>query len=383
MITTGFMREILRSLLIVGIVGSIAIGITNAYFSDTETSTGNVLGAGAIDLKINDEDNPEAIVNLTDLKPGDNQIVEKRLRVIDNPANVWMHLISYETEQGVQTEPELLEEDGTPKHDIDNYLNYDLLVGENPIITLENEIPFPDVFSCWIPLGEFPGDEEVIVEQSFHFDESVTNWAQGDLLTFTEEFFAQQSRNDSPPPVSESGRVWDPDSKRCVEGDNLLWIIGDVEADQLDIPVDELNWPGVFGVFPNPPAIGDDYTRIITAPVDDTADLEFPWNTNYNVNYARNINIDFNYAGPAITAKLSVGWSPGRSANEQKEIFLDAVSLGLTPLYLGASTAGWWEQMPRYIDEFTFALSPGPHTIRIEHQFGDGTLWDFIKLEKM
>ncbi|RJR29629.1 hypothetical protein C4564_02055 [Candidatus Microgenomates bacterium] len=46
------MRKIFTSLLIVGAVGAVALGATQAFFSDTETSTGNVLSAGAIDLKI-------------------------------------------------------------------------------------------------------------------------------------------------------------------------------------------------------------------------------------------------------------------------------------------------------------------------------------------
>lgn len=45
------MKKILISLAIIGVVG-IAVGLTTAYFSDTETSTGNTFTAGAIDLTI-------------------------------------------------------------------------------------------------------------------------------------------------------------------------------------------------------------------------------------------------------------------------------------------------------------------------------------------
>ena len=45
-------KKILISLTVIGIVAAIAVGGTIAFFSDTETSTGNTFTAGAIDLKI-------------------------------------------------------------------------------------------------------------------------------------------------------------------------------------------------------------------------------------------------------------------------------------------------------------------------------------------
>lgn len=49
------MKKILLSLIVVGAVGGAAIGAATAFFSDTETSTGNTFTAGAIDLKIDNE----------------------------------------------------------------------------------------------------------------------------------------------------------------------------------------------------------------------------------------------------------------------------------------------------------------------------------------
>ena len=46
------MKKILISLGIIGVVAVIAIGATIAYFNDTETSTGNILIAGDLDLKV-------------------------------------------------------------------------------------------------------------------------------------------------------------------------------------------------------------------------------------------------------------------------------------------------------------------------------------------
>ncbi len=51
-------------------IGMAGIG-TWAYFSDVETSTGNVLAAGILDLKTNDVDGVSQTLLATNMKPGD------------------------------------------------------------------------------------------------------------------------------------------------------------------------------------------------------------------------------------------------------------------------------------------------------------------------
>ncbi len=46
------MKKILLSLSMIAVVAVIAVGATGAFFSDTETSTGNTFAAGAIDLTV-------------------------------------------------------------------------------------------------------------------------------------------------------------------------------------------------------------------------------------------------------------------------------------------------------------------------------------------
>ena len=59
--------------MVVGVLGAVGYGATGAFFSDTETSTGNVFAAGAIDLRIDNESyyngvlNPNTSWSLTDL----------------------------------------------------------------------------------------------------------------------------------------------------------------------------------------------------------------------------------------------------------------------------------------------------------------------------
>jgi predicted ribosomally synthesized peptide with SipW-like signal peptide len=46
------MKKILKSLVLLGLTAIAVFGASQAFFSDTETSTGNVFQAGAIDLKV-------------------------------------------------------------------------------------------------------------------------------------------------------------------------------------------------------------------------------------------------------------------------------------------------------------------------------------------
>ncbi|MFA5791851.1 MAG: SipW-dependent-type signal peptide-containing protein [Candidatus Paceibacterota bacterium] len=49
------MKKIILSLSMIAVVGVVVLGATGAFFSDTETSTGNTFTAGAIDLKVDSE----------------------------------------------------------------------------------------------------------------------------------------------------------------------------------------------------------------------------------------------------------------------------------------------------------------------------------------
>ncbi len=95
-------KSILISLSVIAAVAAIAVGGTIAYFSDTETSTGNTFTAGELDLKVdyestyNDVENigwslrdltNEKFFNLSDVKPGDSGEGTISLHVYSN--NAW------------------------------------------------------------------------------------------------------------------------------------------------------------------------------------------------------------------------------------------------------------------------------------------------------
>ncbi len=67
------MKKILLSLfLVVGALGALTAGATGAFFSDTETSIGNVFAAGELDLKIDNESYYNGVLNSSTTWTADN-----------------------------------------------------------------------------------------------------------------------------------------------------------------------------------------------------------------------------------------------------------------------------------------------------------------------
>lgn len=65
------MKKIIISLSIIAVIAVISVGITTAYFSDTETSVDNTMAAGTMDLNIDDGDDLVTTMTLEDKAPGD------------------------------------------------------------------------------------------------------------------------------------------------------------------------------------------------------------------------------------------------------------------------------------------------------------------------
>ena len=157
-------KNILVSLAIIGAVAAIAIGGTVAYFSDTETSTGNTFTAGSIDLKVDnhcwynggecvcsgdvckwvggpntgetcfctwgekDLTEDDLFVNFTDLKPGDWGEDTISFHVYNNDAWLCADVSIVEDNDVTCIEPETKSTDPSCKNnqvgdgELDNYL---------------------------------------------------------------------------------------------------------------------------------------------------------------------------------------------------------------------------------------------------------------------
>ncbi|MFC1720748.1 TasA family protein [Patescibacteria group bacterium] len=218
------MKKILMSVAMLVVVGAAVAGATGAFFSDTETSTGNTFTAGTIDISVN-EMNPwnESFV-LADMKPSYTDYINLR---IDNdgsdanPVNIYKLLDVTLEETGTQSEPECTEESGTwdnsskvcstPSHennDLSGSIIYDMDVevydaGDVKIwhqtiyvdgdgYTIDDVYYGTNSYDEQAFLGMIPAGGYMLVEQSYHLDSVTTNWAQGDEMTFSIQLTAEQ-----------------------------------------------------------------------------------------------------------------------------------------------------------------------------------------------
>ena len=139
-------KKIIISLITISVVGIIAVGGTIAYFSDTETSSGNTFTAGAIDLKVDNECsyNGQSVQECTweetdldghlffsfsDIKPGDWGEDTISLHVHNNDAWACAAIRITKNDDNTCVDPEI-EAEGSQNCDDGNTPDNDLFDGE-------------------------------------------------------------------------------------------------------------------------------------------------------------------------------------------------------------------------------------------------------------
>lgn len=159
---------------------------------------------------------------------------------------------------------------------------------------------------------------------------------------------------------------------QACEIDSEVFMIGDEEGDNGDNPANEFNWDGDTDKYPD----YEDPFVVGTSEKD-----EFPWNSNKDKGYADDFEVKFFYDGEDALAKLTVSWAPGTSGTEKKEVYLDGDLVGETADVEGSESDGWWEKSEVVQEEFQFVLKNGLRVLNFIHPSGDGSYWDFVKLE--
>ena len=209
-----------KILVSVFIIGLLAFGLgwgTYSYFSDTEKSTGNVFTAGTIDIAV-DGQNPwmkTYSAELSDVKPSETRWITFVItNPGGNPVKVWKRIVVTGCTGGIKaypdatngpasSEPEWTEGGGASYVErcwLPPYILYDMKIpGVRWIVTPEQQIRVDNINGFWIYLGEIPGGGSMTVQQSYHLASwedapvpEVTNWAQGDTMTFDIELYAEQ-----------------------------------------------------------------------------------------------------------------------------------------------------------------------------------------------
>jgi len=194
-------KRILLSVMTIGVVLAMVGGATRALFSDTEVSSGNTFSAGTIDISVGDAPWTDGYT-LSEMKPCYTDYINFTIHNDgNNPANIWKTLKNFVTDPGVMSEPECVAEGGTwvdgdgctggtPVHDVDNRIYYDLrveLYEEDPathaagpvwwqtIYIDEDAVTVGSLENDKMYLGMIPAGWWLKVEQSYHMPDWVGN----------------------------------------------------------------------------------------------------------------------------------------------------------------------------------------------------------------
>ncbi len=177
--------KILGSIALIAFTGTVAVSATGAFFSDTESSTGNTFTAGSIDLSIGSQstssynginqfgllaDNDgRTLFTFTDLKPGDTGQGVFDLQVTSNEAYACAKQTfqSYPENNAIEPETEAGDNanNGANDGELQNYLQFATFADINsnnvfdlgePLNTLDGNgfSPNEAVLAGWIPVAD-------------------------------------------------------------------------------------------------------------------------------------------------------------------------------------------------------------------------------------
>ena len=223
-------RTILLSVLVVALVGAIVGVGVYFYFSDKETSEGNKITAGTLDLQyqitgydVNDPDDNSAAVTLssgevqnggnayvtfTDIAPSDTGTIEWTVKNIGSLHGYLTVTATQESGTGDTPEPEevaITENDDTDKN-LDEYLKITLTqkIGEAEPVTLANGVLLKNLQTT-LSSSEDAKDQKLekagaenskdtcVYTLSWELPEETGNIVQGDTSTLTLKFQLNQT----------------------------------------------------------------------------------------------------------------------------------------------------------------------------------------------
>lgn len=207
------MKRIILSLAVIAIATTVVVGATRAYFSDTETSTGNTFTAGTIDIAVDSENPWESTGQYVfgNLEPSDSKDINVTLNNTgSNDVVIWKKVKVMSEIDNLQSEPECDAEGGvwggtacssqtTPKNDLSSQMVYSMKIGGNTNINKAWNVKVSDVNDLWIPIGRLNVGDSLTVDQNYYFNELAGNEYQGDQMAVDITFYAEQL--DAPGPT--------------------------------------------------------------------------------------------------------------------------------------------------------------------------------------
>lgn len=206
------MNKIILSLVSIFAVAAIAATATAAYFADTETSTGNTFAAGTLDLKVDNQDDPNIFhMVLNDMKPGDTISYywdwKNSGTITGQP---WLEIINLVDSENTLLEPESTLGDDAATGELSQYLMMKLNAPGNtgyvypnqpacldsgskcPLSTWDDysQIGQAPPWEVWQTISGGSTNDPMVLE--FELPSSVGNQVQSDSLSFDIVFHLDQ-----------------------------------------------------------------------------------------------------------------------------------------------------------------------------------------------
>lgn len=274
------------------LIAIIAIGATTAFFSDTETSTGNTFTAGAIDLKVDSEQhynhmvcqlNPDGLhywqaedgytpvlgdypdggtpcggtwgqpdgkdivnekfFNFGDVKPGDSGENTISLHVINNDAWVCAEILNLTDSENGLNEPELSEGDNANSGELSDNLVFTIWRDDGDNIMNGTEVALLSgnpvngvsaLYDSTTGTGALPGGTTGYLGVSWSLPSATGNETQTDSMTGDISFNVVQSRNNTNFTCSGQQIVTAPDTDQDLvvdSQDNCPFIFNQTQVD--------------------------------------------------------------------------------------------------------------------------------------------------------
>lgn len=216
-------NKIILSSIVIGVVGSLVIGGTTAFFTDVEVSTANTISAGTIDIAVDDK-NPwmaEGTVTITDIKPSQHEYAEYVIKNVGtNPANIFKKFTDVVNNGEIVNESQCVALGGTWSNEgctgngnvplLSQMIINDLSVwvykvdptteGAKPVwwqvIYTDGEgKTIAQLEQMDVLLGMLPVNWYMKVQQSYHMNGDAGNAYQGSNMVFNIQLTAEQLKN--------------------------------------------------------------------------------------------------------------------------------------------------------------------------------------------
>jgi predicted ribosomally synthesized peptide with SipW-like signal peptide len=174
-------KKILVSMMLVGLVAALAGAGLHAYFSDTETSTGNTFTAGTLNLKVGDTDPTTWKITISGLKPGDSgsrSVTVTNTGTLDGKLSIsFINLV--DNENGL-TEPEVKLDDDDSSGELAENLNLIITIDST---TIYNG-PASGITSASLSNYPLNAGQSATFTVAYSIDSNVGNIIQSDIAGF-------------------------------------------------------------------------------------------------------------------------------------------------------------------------------------------------------